>query len=67
MAVKTVLTLLALGSIARADDLQTIIAEGKPCPLWFDLANGGTWRNLSPTLNDLLLCPGFTFTTTGLA
>ncbi len=66
-ATKVVLTVLGLGSIARADDLGTVIQEGRPCPLLFDLANGGTWRNLSPTVNDVMVCPDFTFITTGLA
>ncbi len=58
---------LGLGAVARADDLGTMIDMGKPCPLLFDFLNGGAWRNLSPSLNDLLLLPDFTFRMTGLA
>jgi hypothetical protein len=64
---KAVLIVLGLGSIARADSLQTIIEEGKVCPLLFDWANGGTWRHLTPTVNDVVICPDFTYITTGLA
>lgn len=66
-AAKGVLIVLGLGAIARADDLDTILDEGRICPVLVDLFNGGTWRDLSPTFNDLLLLPGFTFITTGVA
>lgn len=66
-AAKAALILMGLGSIARADDVQTIINEGKLCPLLFDLIHGGNWRNLSPAVNDVLVCPDFTFITTGIA
>ncbi len=64
---KAILIVMGLGSTARADDLQTIVDKGKLCPLLFDLVNGGQWRGLTPTLNDLFLWPDFTFTTTGLS
>ena len=64
---RTALILMGLGAVARADDIGTILEEGRPCPLLFDFFWGGLWRNLSPTLNDLLLFPDFTFRTTGLA
>ncbi|MBN1341839.1 MAG: hypothetical protein JXQ73_04125 [Phycisphaerae bacterium] len=64
---KSALILLGLGSIARADDLQTIISQGKACPLLFDWVNGGNWRGLSPTISDAALCPDFTFIFTGIA
>ena len=66
-AAKAVLIVLGLGAIARADDLDTILDEGRICPVLVDLFNGGTWRDLSPTINDLLLLPDFTFITTGVA
>lgn len=67
VTVKAALIVMGLGSIARADDLQTIVEKGKLCPLLFDLANGGQWRGLTPTLNDWFFWPDFTFITAGVA
>jgi len=66
LVVKSALVVTGLGSMAKADSLQTIIDMGKPCPLLFDIANGGAWRHLTPTFNDVFLWPGWTVFTTGI-
>jgi hypothetical protein len=67
VCIKTALIVMGLGSIARGDSLQTMVSQGKICPILFDAMNGGAWRDLRPTFNDLLLCPDWTWITTGVA
>lgn len=64
--IRATLFVLGLSSIANGQD-DALLTNGTICPLIYDAVNGGQWRDLSPTVNDVLLCSDFTATQAGLA